>query len=147
MILGTEGMTQRVVIKDGHIVQGLNGDQEWMKTALAAFDNPSTETSSAMQTSRARLMENANVVALVDLASIFLTGVKIADSMEEVPLNLPADQLRLVKIAPSYVGFGLGTGPRSVEMRTEIPAATIKGIMQIVQLIQAAQRGGAGRGF
>ena len=149
LLLGADGMTQRVVIKDGHIVQGFNGDQELMKAAIAAFDAPTTETTSVMQTSRARLMENANVVALVDLASIMLTGVKIADSIEEVPLNLPADQLRMLKVAPSYVGFGLGTGPRSVEVRTEVPAATIKGIMQIVQLIQAAQRGGAGgaRGF
>jgi len=137
---GENGMIQRITTKDGHVIQTQGGDEETMKAALAAFDSTSGGADSATGKARARLLTNANVVGLIDLPNMAVRIVQIASRAEVLPIPLPEGALDNLKIAPSYIGFSAGTEAQGIRMKSEIPAKSIQGIMQLVNFFQTMQR-------
>ncbi len=142
LLYGEEGMVQRVVIKDNHVIQTLGGDQEAMKELLAAFDAPADATTlSASKKARNGLLEKANFVGLIDLPSLAVTGLSIAGKTGQLPIPVPLDGIENVKVQPSYVGFAVGTEPQGLRCRTQISAGTVRGFMAIAAFF----RQGGGR--
>jgi hypothetical protein len=132
LLYGEGGMVQRVIIKDDHVIQTLGGDQETMKELLAAFDAPADATTlSTSKKARNGLLEKANFVGLIDLPSLAITGLSIADKTGQLPIPVPLDGIEDVKVQPSYVGFAVGTEPQGLRCRTQISVGTVRGFMAI----------------
>lgn len=148
LLYGEEGMVQRVIIKDNHVIQTLGGDQETMKELLAAFDAPADATTlSASKKARSGLLEQANFVGLVDLPSLAISGLSIASKTGQLPIPIPLDGIENVKVQPSYVGFAVGTEPQGLRCRTQISAGTVRGIMAIVNFFQRQAQPRQNQGF
>lgn len=148
LLYGEEGMVQRVIIKDNHVIQTLGGDQETMKELLAAFDAPADATTlSASKKARNGLLEQANFVGLVDLPSLAISGLSIASKTGQLPIPIPLDGIENVKVQPSYVGFAVGTEPQGLRCRTQISAGTVRGIMAIVNFFQRQAQPRQNQGF
>jgi len=148
LLYGEEGMVQRVIIKDDHVIQTLGGDQETMKELLAAFDAPADATTlSVSQKARNGLLEQANVVGLIDLPSLAITGLSIASKTGQLPIPVPLDGIENVKVQPSYVGFSVGTEPQGLRCRTQISAGTVRGFMAIATFFQRQMQPKRNQGF
>ncbi len=148
LLYGEEGMVQRVVIRNDHVIQTLGGGQDEMKELLAAFDTPADATTlSASQKARNGLLEEANFVGLIDLPSLAIKGLGIASKTGQLPIPLPLDGIEDVKVQPSYVGFAIGTEPQGLRCRTQISAGTCRGIMAIVSFFQRQGQRKPANGF
>ncbi|MHC4874876.1 MAG: hypothetical protein ACYTGL_00170 [Planctomycetota bacterium] len=138
LMYGEDGMVQRIVIKDNHVIQTIGGTQDDMKTLLAAFDASASAptTLSAVQKARQGLLEQANFVALIDLPSLAVKGLSVASKTGQLPIPVNLEGVDQVKVQPSFVGFSIGTEPQGVRMKTQISSATGRGIMAIVAFFQ-----------
>lgn len=136
---GEEGMVQRLVVKSDEVmVQTIGGTQDTMKEALAAYDAAPATSPSDNQESRDGLLEDANIVAQVDLPNMLIVLARAVLATEQLPIPVPiqAEQLEGLSVPKSYIGFSAGTVPQGVQLKTKIEARTLQGFFQIVTYIQ-----------
>lgn len=136
---GEEGMVQRLVVKsDDVMVQTIGGTQDTMKEALAAYDAAPATSPSDNQESRDGLLDDANIVAQVDLPNMLIVLARAVLATEQLPIPVPiqAEQLEGLSVPKSYIGFSAGTVPQGVRLKSKIEARTLQGFFQIVTYIQ-----------
>jgi hypothetical protein len=141
-LYGKNGTVQRVVIKgDNQVVQTFGGGPETMKEMLATLDAPATTGDTALTQSRGRLMEKANLIALIDLPNLALKIAKVAFKNEDVKAAVPfkGEFLEGAEVPTSFIGFSAGTEAQGIRLRTEIPATTFKNFVQIAAYVQQQQ--------
>jgi len=140
---GKDGMVQRLMVLDEAMIQTVNGDQETMKKALAAFKQPesnTTTTPSDNQVVRGEMLKEANLIGMIDLPNVALAGVKAAASAGALPVPIKAEQLEGLAIPHSFIGFSAGTEPQGLRMKTHIPAKTLNGFFQLFTFFQQAMQ-------
>lgn len=143
VLYGPNGIVQRLVVTDDHVIQTIGGGQEEMKEAIAALEaEPPTSGLTEAQKSRAKLPEKANMIGLVDAPNMALIAIKVAAATGKVPFPIPVEQLKQVKLGESYMGFSIGTEAQAVRCSFQLPASTLKGFAQIVGAFRQGQQGG-----
>lgn len=146
IVYGKDGVTQRLTTVNDHVVQTVGGGSDLMKTAIDSVKQPSSASSSPVTASRTRQLGKANLIGMIDIPNFAVKAMLIAndvagkDDIPPLPIPLPVNQLKGLKIAPNFVTFAVGTEPEGLRMRTEVPAATVMGFYKIFQTMQAAQR-------
>jgi hypothetical protein len=135
---GKEGMVQRLVTKEGVMIQSIGGSQETMKETLAAYDATPGTSKSDNQESRAGLLEEANIVGQVDLPNIAIVLARAVLATEQFPIPVPikAEQLEGLSVPRSYIGFSAGTVPQGIQLKTRLEAKTFQGFFQIITYFQ-----------
>lgn len=139
VLYGSNGMEQRVVVKDdNHVVQTFGGGKEAMEELIAAASATDSSTDSAAQAARARLMAKANLVGLIDLPNLALKIGRAALANEEIAENAPVKLKHLdgISVPASFIGFAAGTEAQGLRFRTEIPAKTFQNFAQIAAYVQ-----------
>ena len=142
-LYGKNGTVQRVVFKgDNQVVQTFGGGRETMKEMLATLDAPPTTGDTALTQSRGRLLEKANLIALIDLPNLALKIAKVALKNDDVKAAVPfkGEFLEGAEVPTSFIGFSAGTEAQGVRLRTEIPAKTFQNFVQIGAYVQQQQR-------
>ncbi len=143
---GKNGITQRMAALKDHYVQTIGGGSEAMKAALTALQATPASAPTAVSKSRVRQLEKANVLMMIDLPNFAVQGLKIADELASsgkippLPVPVPLEQIKAVKIDPSYITFAAGTEPQGVRLRTEIPSGTVAGFFKLFQAANTAGR-------
>ena len=120
------------------MVQTIGGTQDTMKEALAAYDAAPATSPSDNQESRDGLLDDANIVAQVDLPNMLIVLARAVLATEQLPIPVPiqAEQLEGLSVPKSYIGFSAGTVPQGVRLKSKIEARTLQGFFQIVTYIQ-----------
>lgn len=143
---GKNGITQRVAATKDHYLQTIGGGADGMKAAITALQAAPVSTPTAVGKSRARQLEKANLLIMVDLPNLALKGLKIADELASsgkvppLPVPLPVEQLKNVKVDSSFITFAAGTEPQGARLRTEVPSSTVAGFFKLFQAANTAGR-------
>lgn len=143
---GKGGITQRITSTKDHYIQTIGGGAEGMKAAITAFQSATSATPNAVSKSRARQLEKANILFMIDLPNLAYKGLMIADELASsgkvppLPVPLPVAQLKNVKLDQSFVTFAAGTEAQGLRLRTEIPSSTIGGFFKLFQAANTAGR-------
>lgn len=140
MIFGPDGMNSRMAYPKGLQVQTLGGGPELMEEVLASLadksDAKSAADSPAFRDTREHLAEKANGIALIDLPSLAVQGLRLVINSGFFPLPLDEAQLDAIDAKESYVGFSLTTEPAAIKVKAYVPLAQVRGITQIVRQFQ-----------
>jgi hypothetical protein len=131
MMFGPDGMVSRIAFLDGRYAQTMGGGRQAMETLLKAIDDPSGNN---LTDSRKGLSETSNVLVLVDVPRLVVSGVTFAGSIPNVSLPIEADDLAQVRLEKSYVGYTLATEEDSLRVRVNVPVEQFRGIVSLVEL-------------
>ncbi len=131
-LYGTDGIVQRIALKDDLVLQTMGGGTESMKRLLTStgWSDPK------LLEARARQHEQANLLILVDVPNSVLKFAKLILGTGAVPVPVQPEQLDDLVISPSYAGFSLAVEKQRLSARTSIPLETFQGFVQIGQFIQ-----------
>ena len=126
---------------DNQVVQTFGGGQETMKELLATLDAPPTTGDTALSESRGRMLEKANLIALIDLPNLALKIARVALKNEDVKASVPfkGEFLEGAEVPASFIGFSAGTEAPGVRLKTALPAPTFKTFVQIGAYVQQQQ--------
>lgn len=148
---GKNGITQRMAALKDHYVQTIGGGSEAMKAALTSLQSTPATKPSAVDKSRVRQLEKANLLFMIDLPNFAVQGLKVADELASsgkippLPVPVPLEQIKAVKVDPSYITFAAGTEAQGVRLRTEVPSATVAGFFKLFQAANTAGRAPRGQ--
>jgi hypothetical protein len=132
ILFGESGMQQLVMYQPQRGLQTLGGgvtELQNLVTALAA--KPSKDN--AVTAARNRFVEKANVVGLVDVARLIVSGAKLASLHGAAPIN--TDALDDLKLAPSFLGGAIACEPTGIRSQFEIPVVQAQNIAKVVMEI------------
>lgn len=137
LLLGPEGNVSRFAWWDDKYLYTLGGGADAMQEAMEAVD--STESNGTAEF-REGLLEEANVVALLDVQRIAYRALKAAAETPE--LGLPADPAlaNAQEPAPSFVGFSLVTESQSLRTKTQVPSQQLYRIIQLAYYARLVQQ-------
>ena len=130
---GSEGIVQRILVKDDVMYQSMGGGLDSLKELLAG----KSWTDQKLITARAGLHEEANLVLLVDMPnSILQVGRAVLDT-NALPVPVKAEQLEGLELEPSYAGFSMAAGTGTLESRHTVPVETFKSFVKAAMFIQS----------
>ena len=130
---GSEGIVQRILVKDDVMYQSMGGGLDSLKGLLAG----KSWTDEKLIAARTGLHEEANVVFLVDMPNSVLQVARAVLETNALPVPVKADQLDGLEIDPSYAGFSIAAGKGTLESRGTIPVETFKGFVQAGMFLQS----------
>lgn len=131
ILFGESGMVQHVLYQPNRSLQTFGGGLEDLQSLAKTVDSTSSKDE-AVAAARKRLVEKANVVALVDLARLVASGVKLAAREKVIPVD--ASMIDGLQLKPSFIGISLASGPTSAGAQLDIPVEQAQGIAKIVML-------------
>ena len=137
-LYGSDGITQRMVVRGNTLYQTMGGGTDAMKQLLHA----KSWTDSQLLDARNHLPEKANFVCLIDIPSMTQRFAQLILSTGTLPVPLTADQLDGLRISRSYAGFSVTAEPQHLLVRSSLPVETFQGFVQIGMFIQQLQAGG-----
>lgn len=143
VLYGGNTIEQRIVIKgDNEVLQTFGGGSELMKELVEVTGAEASSETTAVQKSRARLLERANLVGLVDVPNLALKIGRLVLQVPDVAASAPvkAEDLEGLKAAPSYAGFSVGTEAQALRMKTALPAKMFQNFAQAAAVIQQKMR-------
>lgn len=137
MLFGEEGMQSLVMYQPTRSLQTVGGAKSEMEDLVKSLG--STATNDAARTAaRKRFVEKANMVVLVDVARLMVSGIKLAAREKVIPID--ASVLDGLQLQPSFIGGAVSCEATAAGAQLEIPVAQAQGIAKIVMLmIQRAQ--------
>lgn len=151
VVYGKSGLTQRMTVNKNLYLQTIGGGADNMKSIVASLDAPSSGNPSAVAKSRARQLEKANFLMMLDLPNLVVKVAGIAEDLSKkeivppLPPQFSAAQLKAAKVDASYITFAAGAEPQGLRLRSEIPSGTIGGFFKIYQAVSMGGRGPRGR--
>lgn len=132
VLFGEAGMQQLVMYQPNRSLQTFGGDKAEMQALLTSLD--STTTNDVARTAaRKRFFDKANVVVLVDLARLAVSGLKLA--AREKVIQIDASVFDGLQLQPSYIGGAIACEATAASAQLEIPVAQAQGIATIVSLV------------
>ena len=130
VMFGDAGMVQLVMYQPTRSLQTFGGGTAELQSLATALESTTSKDSAAA--ARKRLVEKANVVALVDLARLVVSGLKVAAREGTLPVDATA--IHGLQLQPSFIGFSVACGPTSAGAQLDIPVEQAQGIAKIVML-------------
>ena len=137
VMFGEAGMVQLVMYQPTRSLQTFGGGTAELQSLATALES-TTSIDSAAATARKRLVEKANVVALVDLARMIASGIKVAAREGVIPID--AATIDGLQLQPSFIGFSVACGPTSAGAQLDIPVEQAQGIAKLVMLLVTRAR-------
>ena len=133
VMFGEAGMVQLVMYQPTRSLQTFGGGTAELQSLAKALDSKTaTSQDTAAAAARKRLVEKANVVALVDLARMIASGIKLAAREKLIPVD--ASVIDGLQLQPSFIGVSIACGPTSAGAQLDIPVEQAQGIAKIVML-------------
>lgn len=127
---GQDGMKSRVVYLDDAMVQTIGGGRASMEKALAKLAK-TPNAQSPQNAMRSQLMPQANMVIMLDLATLVKDIAKLVLDAEIIPIPIDGAPLDNVKFDASFIGFSAGTETNGVRAKTVIPIKQIKNLFDL----------------
>ncbi|MBC7820752.1 MAG: hypothetical protein IAG10_28030, partial [Planctomycetaceae bacterium] len=131
VLFGETGMVQLVMYQPTRSLQTFGGGTAELQSFATALAS-TTSKDAVAGAARKRLVEKANVIALVDLARMIASGVKLAAREKVIPVD--ASVIDSLQLQPSFIGVSVACGPTSVGAQFDIPVEQAQGIAKIVML-------------
>jgi hypothetical protein len=133
MMFGPGGMISRIAFLDGRYAQTMGGGREAMESLLKSLDHPSGEN---LPDAREGLNETSNVLVLVDVPRVAVSGLTFAGTIPDVSLPVNADELAQIELEGSYLGYTLATETDALRVRVNVPVEQFRGIVSLVELFR-----------
>jgi hypothetical protein len=131
LLFGDEGMQQLAMYQPKLALQTLGGGKTELQGLVTALAS-TTSKDAAVGSARKRLMEKANVVALVDVARMAANGVKLAGRENAIPDK--SDAINALKLSPSFAGFAFSCESTALRTQLDVPLAQAQGVAKILML-------------
>ena len=129
---GPDGIAARIVVKENLLLQTMGGGPESMKQLMTA----ATWSDSKLLQARARQLEKANLLMLVDMPNMIQKFAKLILGSGAIPIPVKPELLDGLTISPSYAGFSVAVEKEQLHARTSIPLETFQGFVQIGTFVQ-----------
>ena len=101
-----------------------------MEKALAKLAK-TPNAQSPQNAMRSQLMPQANMVIMLDLATLVKDIAKLVLDAEIIPIPIDGAPLDNVKFDASFIGFSAGTETNGVRAKTVIPIKQIKNLFDL----------------
>ena len=134
---GPDGIAARIVVKEDLLLQTMGGGPESMKQLMTA----TTWSDSKLLEARARQLEKANLLMLVDMPNMIQKFAKLILGSGAIPIPVKPELLDGLTISPSYAGFSVAVEKEQLHARTSIPLETFQGFVQIGTFVQKTLAG------
>ena len=131
VLFGNAGMQQLAMYQQKRVLQTMGGGTEEIQKFAASLNSTPAKDSGTVA-ARARFLEKANIITLIDLPRMVVNGAKLAIEAKAVPGS--SKSLDGFKLTPSYVGFALACEPTTLKTQFEIPVEQAQGIAQLVSV-------------
>ena len=139
IMFGRNGMTQRLAVVDGLVVQAM-GVPDTMKQAITAVragaPAETAATQQALAAVRGKLSPQANIFASVDLPRLLVGFAKIAGNSPELPVQINTKQIDSLAFKPNFAAMTVAAGKQEVRFRGVLPAEQVRGIFRVVTILQ-----------
>ena len=136
VLYGEDGMISRVTYTDDAMLQVIGGTSEETATSYERWKADAVKSNEAVDAVRTQLLEESNIIMLFDLPNFAVDIVSLVVEHGQIPLPINEATLQQMEQDPSYIGFSMSTQKSGLRTKTVIPAAQIKGIVDIVLTIQ-----------
>lgn len=131
VLFGEAGMQSLLMYQPTRSLQTVGGGKSEMEELVKTLG--STATNDAARTAaRKRFAEKANVVVLVDVARLMVSGIKLAAREKVIPID--ASVLDGLQLQPSFIGGAVACEATAAGAQLEIPVTQAQGIAKIVML-------------
>ena len=134
IMFGEAGMQQFVMYQPTRSLQTFGGGLAELEKLATALDSKTT-ADAARATARKRFVERANVVVLIDVPRLLVSGLRVAS--REMPLPIDVASLDNLDLPPSFIGGALACEPTGARAQLVIPVEQAQGIAKIVHLFLA----------
>lgn len=137
VLFGEAGMQSLLMYQPTRSLQTVGGGKSEMEELVKTLG--STATNDAARTAaRKRFAEKANVVVLVDVARLMVSGIKLAAREKVIPID--ASVLDSLQLQPSFIGGAVACESTAAGAQLEIPVAQAQGIAKIIHTMMAMRR-------
>ena len=137
VLFGEGGMQSLVMYQPTRSLQTVGGGKSEMEDLVKSLG--STASNDAVRAAaRKRVSEKANVVVLVDVARLMVSGIKLAAREKVIPID--ASVLDGLQLQPSFIGGAVACEATAAGAQLEIPVAQAQGIAKIVMLVMQGAR-------
>jgi len=133
LMFGKGGMVSRIAFLDGFYAQTMGGGQQAMQELLKSIDAPSSRS---LESARQGLSKQANLLFLIDLPNVAVSGLKFAESVPNVTLPIDDQAFARLQVDSSYVGYTLTTEKDALRVRVVIPTEQIRGVVHLVEMLR-----------
>lgn len=138
LLFGEEGIQQLVMYQPKRVLQTFGGGASEMQRLATALGSTTSNDATVVAKARKRLIEKANLIALVDVARLAASGVKLAIKEGAIPLD--PDAIDGLKLTPSFIGFSIAFQSTAAVSQFEIPVEQAGGIARLVSLLMNTRR-------
>ena len=138
VLYGEKGLETLEMHQTNRLLQVTGGGKPGLQSLIAALDAPPAK-GSPVADARPRLAEKANVVVLIDLARLILSGAPRAAREGILPID--AGALDALTTDASFIGFSLICEPVGIRSQLDIPVAQAQNIAKVIlPLVTAAKK-------
>lgn len=140
LMFGTGGMQTRTVYLKDRYLSTVGGGTDQMRKLVDRVNGTAT---TALPVYEPPLQEQRNLLAYLDLPTMFAKGLGVAAESGALPIPIDENMIGNLNLKPSYIGFAIGTEAGSVRCETRIPAEQFSGLAKIgVLLFALSQQAG-----
>jgi len=140
---GPEGMTTRIAYLSDVVVQTLGGGSGAMSEAIQALAPPkktgaaaTTKPTAGLAGTRAKLAPTANLVFMIDLASMASDGLRMAGEALGPLVPVQPDQIKKLNIKRSYLGMSVGAESTGVRVKGHAPFLQLSGFVKLGNVLK-----------
>ena len=131
-LYGSDGIVQRILLKDNVMLQTMGGGLDTMKQLV---ESPEWQNETLLS-ARARQHEKANVIVLVDLPNSVYKFAKLIIGTGALPIPIQSEQIEGLELPASYSGFSLAMEENRLSTTTNISVESFQGFVRMAMFFQ-----------
>ncbi|MBL4884472.1 MAG: hypothetical protein JKY95_08050 [Planctomycetaceae bacterium] len=140
IMYGGDSIETRIAYLDGVNIQTVGGGKKSMKSALAAFKSNAAGSDEVIARDTKSLGAKHNFLAIIDIPSLIVQGLKIAASSPDLPpMPFDEDSVADLDVERSYLGFSIRTSDTGCAGKVHVPKETIKAGLALFGFFQEIQ--------